>query len=87
MEMRQSRDIAIADSCLQEISAVYARAVLAATISEPVSKANRGDQLSDAEFFALSEFVNSRYLHSFFSLSHQDFPGRATRGPIFSLLP
>jgi hypothetical protein len=84
MEMRQSRAIAIAETYAQEISAVYARAELGVNISELVSKANRGEQLSDTEFFALSEYINSRYLHSFFNLLNQDFLGRATRGPIFS---
>lgn len=80
--MKQSQEIAIAETYQQEISATYASGNLAAMNAEAVEKANRDAELTEAERFALGEYVRTRWLHAFFSTSHQMFLGRNTGGPI-----
>ena len=82
LQMKQSQEIAIAETYQQEISATYAGGSLAAANAEAVAKANRGAELSEAEVFALREYVRTRWLHAFFSSSHQLFLGGNTGGPV-----
>ena len=82
LQMKQSQEIAIAETYQQEIEAAYASGALAACNSEAVDKANNGDELSGAERFALQEYVRARWVHGFFSQSHQMFLSRNTGGPI-----
>ncbi len=82
LQMKQSQEIAIAETYQQEIETAYASGALAASNSEAVDKANNGDELSGAERFALQEYVRAKWLHGFFSQSHQMFLSRSTGGPL-----
>ena len=82
LQMKQSQEIAVAETYQQEIAAAYASGELASLNAEAVERANEGAQLTDAERFALEEYVRTKWLHAYFSRSHQRFLGRNTGGPI-----
>ena len=86
LQMRQAQQIAIAETYQQETASTYARAELAAMNAPLVEKANRGEGLTEAEYFVLSEYATARWNHAFFSRSHQSFLGRNTGGPIASVV-
>jgi hypothetical protein len=84
MQMRQAQRIAIADSYQQQAGTSLAKSELAVAHSEVVAKANRGEALSDAEVFALSEYVTARWQHAYFGRMRSEYLERTTIGPILN---
>lgn len=82
MQMKQAQMIAIADSYQQQAGTTLAKSELAVMHSEVVAKANRGEALSDAEVFALSQYVEARWQHAYFGLMRSEYLERGTTGPI-----
>ena len=82
MQMRQTQEIAIADGYSELASSTYARSDLITSHSVLIAKANRGDQLSDAEAIALGEFVSAMWLSEFFATSRWEVLDRETGGPV-----
>ena len=81
MQMRQAQRIAEADSYQQQVAAALATSELAVMLSDFVAKANRGEELTDAESFALSQYVIARWQVAFFSSRRSEFLDRPRRGP------
>ena len=82
LQMRQAHQIAVAETYLQETATTYARAELGAINAETVAKANREEDLTEAERFALDEYMRARWQHAFFSLAYQKLLDRETGGPV-----
>jgi hypothetical protein len=82
LQMRQAQSIAIADSYQQQAVATLAKSELATMHSELVAKANRGESLSDAETFALSEYVVARWQNAYFTMRRASYLERPTNGPV-----
>ena len=81
LQMRQAQSIAIADSYQQQAVATLAKSELATMHSELVAKANRGESLSDAETFSLSQYVIARWQNAFFTTRRAWYLERPTIGP------
>jgi hypothetical protein len=82
LQMKQARSIAIADSYQQQAGATLAKSELALMHSELIAKANRGEALSDAEEFALLEYVTARWQHAYFGRRRSEYLERSTGGPV-----
>ena len=80
MQMRQAQEIAIADGYSALQSYAYARSELLSANADLVAKANRGDELSEAEAFALDGFVTAIWHAEFFATARWEYLGRPTRG-------
>jgi len=81
MQMRQAQEIAIADGYSDLSASTYARSELISSHSTLIAKANRGDQLSDAEQISLQQFVTAMWQSNFFADQRGEFLGRKTGGP------
>jgi len=82
LQMKQAQSIAIADSYQQQAGTTLAKSELAAMHSEVVAKANRGEALSDAEVFELTEYVTARWQHAYFGRRRSEYLERGTGGPV-----
>jgi hypothetical protein len=84
MQMRQAQRIAVADSYQQQAGTSLAKSELAVMHSEVVAKANRGEALSDAEVFELTEYVTARWQHAYFGRMRSEYLERGTSGPLLN---
>jgi len=82
LQMKQAQSIAIADSYQQQAATTLAKSELAVMHSEVVAKANRGEALSDAEVFELTEYVTARWQHAYFGRRRSEYLERGTGGPV-----
>ena len=80
LQMRQAQEIAIADGYSALQSHAYARSELISANADLVAKANRGEELSEAEVFALDGFVTAIWHAEFFATARWEYLGRQTRG-------